>query len=350
MSITNKPTLKLIKELPAAIGAINAVAISPDLNWIASAGSRAKNNYKSQQYSWSLNLYDLSLKSKQKFNLAENNDWQPHDSDILSISFSPDSTKLLVGSSMYQSKSGINISSWNIDRNPIDFIANSTTDRHFISDAIFHPDGKTFFVSGISHGNAMIQQYSISNLELIKQWMSKNEQMTTDNDIRAFAISMDGKHIYAAGVKGIQCWDTNVEWGKSILFPVAKLCVGKELIDFGRHDEIRSLALSSDDRILASGSQQRIKIWNAQTGELLQSFYAHADWVWDLAVTPNARFLISAGDTTIKFWDLVPGKKVNTINAHESQIRSISLSHDGKMLVSGATDGIVKVWEVQNTI
>lgn len=62
------------------------------------------------------------------------------------------------------------------------------------------------------------------------------------------------------------------------------------------------------------------------------------------------RFLISAGDTTIKFWDLATGKKLNTIYAHESQISSISLSRDGKMLVSGATDGIVKVWEVQNII
>jgi hypothetical protein len=63
MNITSKPTLTLIKELPAAIGTINTVAISPDLNWVASAGSGSKNNYKSQPYSWSLNLYDRSFKS-----------------------------------------------------------------------------------------------------------------------------------------------------------------------------------------------------------------------------------------------------------------------------------------------
>jgi hypothetical protein len=63
VNITSKPTLTLIKELPAATGAINAVAISPDLNWIASAGSKAKNNYKSQPYNWSLNLYNRSFKS-----------------------------------------------------------------------------------------------------------------------------------------------------------------------------------------------------------------------------------------------------------------------------------------------
>ena len=349
MNTNSKPTLNLIKELPAAIGEINTVAISPDLNWIASAGSRIKNNYKSQPYSWSLNLYDRSLKNKQKFNLAEINSWQPHDSDILSISFSLDSTKLLVGASLYQSKSRISLSCWHLNHEPIDLNMSSTD--CYISDLICHPDGETFFTPGRYHGMKMIQQYSLDNLELLQQWTPKNEKMTTANDIRAFVISLSGKQLYAAGVEGIQSWDTNTKLQNPSIFFYPKLDSENELINFGSYnDEVRALALSADDRILASGSEQRIRIWNALTGELLQSFYAHADWVWDLAITPNAQFLISAGDTTIKFWDLATGKKLNTIDAHESQIRSIALSCDGKMLVSGAADGIVKVWEVQNII
>jgi COMPASS component SWD3 len=324
MNITTKPTLCLIKELAAAIGPINTVAISADANWVASAGGSSISWHDEKRYrtcKWSLQLYDRSW---QKTDLAALNNWKPHGADINSICFTPDGHKLIIGSGASHEQPSI--SCWDIERS---FAKFALEPNQTIFAAITDVENKVFF---IAYGGGIIKEYNIDTGILVKEWStaSKNNWCA----IYAFALSTDGRYLYGAkDEKFIKIWHTQS---------------GGELpINFQAHSHaVRSLALSPDNSILASGSDQRIRIWNAQTGELIHSFYGHADWVRGLAITPNSRFLISAGDEKIKFWDLATGKKLNTISAHDKPIRSISLSRDGSTLVSGSTDGIVKVWQV----
>jgi WD40 repeat protein len=132
--------------------------------------------------------------------------------------------------------------------------------------------------------------------------------------------------------------------------PVIKIWdieTGNEVMQLQGHDHpIESLAISLDNRVIASGSDQRIKIWDAQSGNLLWSFYGHAGLIRGLLITPDSQFIISTGDRKIKIWDLATSKKLSTTIAHDSPIRSLSLSNDGNTLVSGDTEGIIKVWQV----
>jgi COMPASS component SWD3 len=313
MNITSKPTLYLIKELPAASGSIDTVAISLDCNWIASAGSSYRHNWSLQLYNWSLGEFDL----------AKLNNWTIHGDDITSVCFTTDAKRLIVGSSSaYQKPS---LSCWAVESGCHEY---SIDNNHSISTILENIDNKTFFVADTS---GIIKEYSIDTGVIVKeQLIEKGSRWDL-----ASVISSDGQHIYSGGYgdSSIDRWYTGS--GEDIK------------INFKIYDEgIKSLALSSDDLILASGGDQRIRTWNAQTGELLNSFYGHAGEVRGLAITPNSRFLISAGDEKIKFWNLATGKKLNTIIAHDRPIRSIALSRDGSTLVSGSTDGIVKVWQV----
>jgi COMPASS component SWD3 len=319
MNITTKPTLCLIKELPAAIGAINTVAISSDNNWIASAGSGSRDRY--NDIYWSLQLYDRSW---EKFDLAKLNKWAIHGRDITSVRFSPDAKKLIVGGLPAHQK--LSLSCWNVEHASPEY---SIDNNQSIGTIIENIDNKTFFVIDSS---GIIKEYAIETGIIVKEKLIDKGASRWDV---ALVISSDGKHIYIGGhgSSSIEHWLTKSGEDIKINFQT-------------NQGGIQSLALSSDDRILASGSDQRIRIWNAQTGELLHSFYGHADWVRGLAITPDSRFLISAGDEKIKFWDLATGKKLNTIIAHDKPIRSIALSRDGSTLVSGSTDGIVKVWQV----
>ncbi len=315
MNITTKPTLTLIKELPAASGSINTVAISPDNNWIASAGGSPR--YNSVFPSWSLQLYNRSW---EEFNLAKLNSWTIHGRDITSICFTLDAKKLIVGgSSAYQKPS---LSCWDVERACPEY---SIDNNHNIGTIIENIDNKTFFVADSS---GIIKEYAIETGIIVKEKLVDKGARRWDV---ALVISSDGQHIYSTS--SIEHWLT--ESAQDI-----------KIIPQTYHGGLQSLALSSDDRILVSGSDQRIRIWNTQTGKLLHSFYGHADGVRGLAIIPNSLLLISAGDEKIKFWDLATGKKLNTIIAHDKPIRSIALSRDGSILVSGSTDGIVKVWQV----
>jgi COMPASS component SWD3 len=321
MNITSRPTLTLIKELPATIGQINSVAISPDRNWIATAGGSSLNWQYRGDRTWSLQVYDRWW---EKIDLAQKNTYQPHGADINTICFSAEN-KLISASAASHNK--MSIAHWNIDRQRAEFAIEPN--EHLFA-IIVSPDRHNFYTV---KGWGSFKKFSTKIGNIINDW-SKYKQNVRHNPIYTLAISQDSKYLYIGGEDcKIGSWHT---------------VSGEEVwSNFPRQDKaVRALCLSNDDRIIVSGSDQRIKVWDTQTGELLHSFYAHADWVRGLAITPDSRFLISAGDEKIKIWDLATGEKLNTIVAHDRPIRSIALSRDGSILVSGAADGIVKVWQV----
>jgi WD40 repeat protein len=78
----------------------------------------------------------------------------------------------------------------------------------------------------------------------------------------------------------------------------------------GHHGPVRSVAFSSDGRLLASASLERgagewgeIRIWDTATGELRQRLFGHDDTVVALAFSPEGRTLASGShDGTIRLW------------------------------------------------
>ena len=48
-----------------------------------------------------------------------------------------------------------------------------------------------------------------------------------------------------------------------------------------------------------------MRIWDARTGELLETLRGHTGLVWDVAFTPDGRGLVSCSeDKTLKYWDV----------------------------------------------
>ncbi|KFM79341.1 U3 small nucleolar RNA-interacting protein 2, partial [Stegodyphus mimosarum] len=81
---------------------------------------------------------------------------------------------------------------------------------------------------------------------------------------------------------------------------------GAETTHRGHTAHILAMALSSDDKFLVSGCQNKIMhVWNPDTMELLKTFHGHKGAITGLIFLRGTHQLISAsGDRTLKLWNL----------------------------------------------
>jgi U3 small nucleolar RNA-associated protein 13 len=68
--------------------------------------------------------------------------------------------------------------------------------------------------------------------------------------------------------------------------------------------DINSISISSNDKIFATGSQDKtIKIWSIVDGSLLGTCTGHKRGVWCVQFSPVEHTIVSSsGDKTIKIW------------------------------------------------
>lgn len=113
----------------------------------------------------------------------------------------------------------------------------------------------------------------------------------------------------------------------------------------GHSAPVFSVAISPDDRLLASASADKtVKLWDLASHKVLGST-AHPDEVYSVAFSPDGKTVASASkDGTVKLWDVVSGREF-ILSREASGTISVAFSPDGKWLAWGAKGGIVKLWD-----
>ena len=115
----------------------------------------------------------------------------------------------------------------------------------------------------------------------------------------------------------------------------------------GHKGTIGRIAWSPDGRILASPSDQTIRLWDAETGECLHTLYGHENRVTSVAFNPAGSTLASSSDDkTIKLWEIGSGKLLRTLEGHNETVCSIAFDPAGETLASGSLDHTVKLWNL----
>ncbi|MEZ4271803.1 MAG: WD40 repeat domain-containing protein [Myxococcota bacterium] len=112
---------------------------------------------------------------------------------------------------------------------------------------------------------------------------------------------------------------------------------------------VLSLALSQDGWLALSTSQEveRIKLWNAKSGDLLWTKEGHTSPVTSVAFNAN-RSLAVTGATgaygaddvgkTLIVWDVTKGAERLTLDAHRKGVACVAMSPDGQRVLSGAME------------
>jgi U3 small nucleolar RNA-associated protein 12 len=114
----------------------------------------------------------------------------------------------------------------------------------------------------------------------------------------------------------------------------------------GHRNDIRALALSSDDRMLASASSGGLKIWNVRTQNCLRTL--ECGYALCCAFLPGDKIVVvGTKDGDIELYDIAASSQLDKISAHEGAVWTMQVHPDGKSLITGSADKSVKFWNFE---
>lgn len=129
------------------------------------------------------------------------------------------------------------------------------------------------------------------------------------------------------------------------------LAVEPELvIQRGHEGPVTSLAVSSDGRLVVTGSRDdTARLWDAATGEELRCLRGHTDDVTSVAFSPDGRWVASGSrDDSVRIWDVISGSELRRLTGHAFAVTSVAFSPDGATLVSGSEDHHLIQWDLDS--
>lgn len=121
------------------------------------------------------------------------------------------------------------------------------------------------------------------------------------------------------------------------------------------------LLRSPDCRYVAAGSLDKVvRLWDAETGVLLQRFDGHSDSVYSVSFSPDGKLLASGSlDKTLKLWDLSSvgskpssggSKCKHTCEGHKDFVLSVVFAPQQNWLISGSKDRSVQFWDPKGLV
>lgn len=163
-------------------------------------------------------------------------------------------------------------------------------------------------------------------------WMTKNSGRlqlmvaTTNNEIETYSVE-------AAGKKKSKTEDTDYSRVLAIDLP-------------GHRTDIRSVALSSDDRMLATASNGSLKIWNVRTQSCLRTL--DCGYALCSSFLPGDKIVVVGNKNgEIEVFDIASSTLLDTIKAHDGPVWTLHVHPDGKSMVTGSADKTAKFWNFQ---
>ena len=154
--------------------------------------------------------------------------------------------------------------------------------------------------------------------------------------VSSVAFSPDGKTLASGGDDKIILWD--VETGQ----PMGQ-------VSSGLTSGVSSVAFSPDGKTLASSGGDGLLLWDVATRQQIGRFGndEQRGYVGVVAFSPDGRMLASNSENnTIVLWDVATRQLIGQpLSGHSGTVSSVAFSPDGKTLASGGDDKII-LWDV----
>lgn len=132
----------------------------------------------------------------------------------------------------------------------------------------------------------------------------------------------------------------------------------------GHRTDVRSLSLSTDDRMLASAANGSLKIWNVRAGTCIRTFecgyalccsFLPGDKIVRIPVRfcsvvladAEQQVVVGTKSGEIEMFDVASSAIVDSVAAHEGAVWALQVRPDGKGLVTASADKSAKFWDFE---
>ncbi|KAG1743345.1 WD40-repeat-containing domain protein [Suillus paluster] len=118
------------------------------------------------------------------------------------------------------------------------------------------------------------------------------------------------------------------------------------------HESVWQVINSPDSTIIATGgyNENSVKIWDAMTGELLDTL-KHDEEVIRLAWTSDNKKLISSSlGGSIRIFDTTSWEQIAILEGHSYSVISISLFRNNCLLASASEDNTARLWNLDTNL
>ena len=188
------------------------------------------------------------------------------------------------------------------------------------------PNGKTV-ASGSSDGRVIL--WDVETKKVIARWTGHT------NAVTSLCWSADGERVVSGSDDGtIRVWD--VESGDTVLGPITT-----------GHQYVYAVIYAPDETKIATGGYKKnaSKIWDAKTGNLLSTITLDFP-VYSLAWTSDQKKLITGSYTLIRIIDTATWQQIGILMGHTSAVLSLSLFRNDRLLASGSYDNTARLWNL----
>jgi WD40 repeat protein/serine/threonine protein kinase len=194
--------------------------------------------------------------------------------------------------------------------------------------AVFAPDGKHIFTSA-HNDDPTARLWDAGTGELVREYKGHTKA------INALAVSPDGKRLLTAG------WDATLR--------VWDVDSAQQLHSFkAPAQNVSTVAFFPDGRRAVAGSGPKVKVYDVIDFKELRTFDdAHKGGVWFVAVSPGGRRVLSSGqDNYVCLWDAGGGKLLHKYAGHSDAIPGLAFTPDGTRFLSVSFDGTLRLWDL----
>jgi WD40 repeat protein len=197
-----------------------------------------------------------------------------------------------------------------------------------VSAAVFSADGQRVIICSNS---AKWSLWETASGKLDRQFTPHNYSTT------AMAVSPDGRLVASGGQQYVSVYD---------------LAAGKALYHFRTKGELIALAFSPGGHALAAlQNHDEVILWEMPTGQERARFATkRVVYGGNIVFSPDSRLLAAASNepewnrhNQLRVWDLATGEQLGPFPGHRAGVTQVAFSPDGSRLATASVDGTVLI-------